>query len=62
MDQPAQTTAPKRSKVRRRLIIVGVVMLVLAALVYVNNHIYLFCSNFHMVVDRQVYRSARPDP
>jgi protein tyrosine/serine phosphatase len=62
MNHSTQTTAQKRSKLRLRLIIAGVVLALCTAFGLANSKIYLFYSNFHTVVEKQVYRSARPNP
>jgi hypothetical protein len=61
MDQPAKKKARKPSKLRRSLIISGVALVCCSAFGYANSRLYLFYPNFHTVVDKQVYRSARPN-
>jgi len=54
---------PGRKKWPRRLVVVVAVLALLStAGVIAFNHIYILYANFHVVVDKQVYRSARPNP
>lgn len=61
MNQPAPNIEGK-AKLRRRLMIAGGVLLLCTAFGLANSRMYLFYSNFHTVVENQVYRSARPNP
>jgi protein tyrosine phosphatase (PTP) superfamily phosphohydrolase (DUF442 family) len=61
-DQGKAVTKRPRNKQRRLLIAAAAVAILITAGIAIYCKIYVVYSNFHVVVEHQVYRSARPNP